>query len=81
MYDIVHLPAMSRSDEHESLVERYRAAIRPYTAAIKTMEDTHGDEFHEAQRVADESRLEFQRLRDKLRDELGDELPDMPEPR
>lgn len=66
--------AMSRSKEHESLMERYHAAIRAYTAAIKTMEDTHGDEFHEAQRIADDSRLQFQRIRRELRDELGAHL-------
>ena len=70
VYGIVHAIVMSRSDDHDSLAERYHASIRAYTAAIKTMEHARSGEFHQAQRVADESRLEFQRLRNELRDEL-----------
>jgi hypothetical protein len=60
-------------------MERYHASIRAYNAAIKAMEDTRGDKFLEAQRVADESRLEFQRLRDELRDELGTAFSEGPD--
>jgi hypothetical protein len=70
---------MSRFNEPKSLAERYHASIRAYTAAIKIMDDAQGAEFHQAQRVADESRIEFQRLRDELRDELDAQPSEGPE--
>ncbi len=51
------------------LVERYRAALREYIDAARSLDGLTGREFEKAYQRAEEARVTFEHLRGQLKDE------------